>query len=285
MGYGDEIIASGHAYAAHIKTRKRVVILDIGGNPRTHEMWNGLDYIVNPKKESFDLFLNDFVSIKNGGKCRPYISYPFTVELGCTYSGWKCSDHVGKIVFSQEELEFARKIDKQERINPYYAHVLIEPTLMVHKANPNKQWGRNKWQELVTTCVIRARSNRKSRFQFFQVGTTPADCLDDVRYIQTPTFRHGAAVLATMDACVLPEGGLAHAAGALHKPAVVLFGGAVDPIAMGYPWHSHIVDTGPLSPCGKWQPCGHCAEVWERLSPQTVADKLIALLSYTKAKT
>jgi len=58
---------------------------------------------------------------------------------------------------------------------------------------------------------------------------------------------------------------------------IVLFGGAVDENAMGYPWHENVVDRGTGSPCGKWEPCEHCAAIWERLTPQTVFDRFSQL--------
>lgn len=264
MGIGDEIIASGCAAREHGRTGKRVVICGLGGAPRWHEMWEGLNYIVNPMKE--DVMLADYASIINGGKCRPYIQYPFTVELGCTYNKtFRCTNNIGQIAFTLEETTFAFKHElATEKYN-----VLVEPNL-ADKSNPNKQWGFGNWQELVQL--------NRSLINWVQIGDGSGRLLDGVTFIQTPTFRHGAAVLARMHASILPEGGLMHAAGALNKAAVVLFGGATDPYVMGYPMHVKIFDDHESSPCGRWQPCGHCLNYWMTLTPNKVLRKLQLLL-------
>jgi ADP-heptose:LPS heptosyltransferase len=139
------------------------------------------------------------------------------------------------------------------------------------KANQNKDWGRDKWQVLADILALDGH-------KLVQIGSIETRPLKGVRLIVTPTFREGAAVLSRAVAAVLPEGGLHHAAAVVNVPAVVLFGGAIDPQATGYDSHVNLADDGPLSPCGIWRYCPHCAEIWRKLQPETVASALRAML-------
>jgi ADP-heptose:LPS heptosyltransferase len=149
--------------------------------------------------------------------------------------------------------------------------VIVEPTL-TERTNPNKQWGRAKWQELT-------RILNDNGYRIVQIGPNADDILDGSQFIETPTFRVGAAVLQHSIGAILPEGGLHHAAGMLRKRVVVLFGGAVDVNATGYEDHINIVRGDA---CGNWLHCDHCKEIWAALQPREVADRFIDSLSPTE---
>jgi len=257
LSYGDEIMAGGHALAIHKETGKRVRIADLYGRTRWSGLWYNLDWIVVPGEDE-----SGAAMVVNGPFCRPYISYPFTIESGCRFTGWRARDHLGALRFSSEEWSFANKAGLE-------AFVVIEPNIPV-RSNPNKQWGREKWQALVDFFY--------GGVPFVQLGPPGTEILRGVRHIETPTFRHAAALLTMADAIIVPEGGLHHAAGALALDAIVLFGGSPSVEATGYPWHENIADTSPLAACGRWSPCDHCAEFWRDLAPEFVARKLAALL-------
>lgn len=255
MSYGDEIMASGHAFSTHIRTGRRVRIHGRDGGQRWSDLWNGLDWIAAPEDPD-----DSTVSIDNGPGCRPYIAYPFTREDGCRYSGWRVRDHIGALNLTADEARFAAAaVGSGGR-----PIVLLEPNL-APEANPNKQWGWSRWQDLADRLAA------NHGFELVQVGPAGTPTLGGVRLIETPTFRQGAAVIERVTLSVLPEGGLHHAAGVLRRRAVVLFGGAVDVQATGYPWHRNLVDDGPESPCGAWTPCSHCDAAWARLMPEKVA--------------
>jgi ADP-heptose:LPS heptosyltransferase len=256
MSFGDEIMASGHALSVHRQTGGRVVIVGRNGRARWSDLWNGLPWIVQPDENR-----SGAAAIQNGPQCRPYIAYPFSREIGCRYSGWRAQDHVGEIRFTPEETDFAARVTSDIE-----GFVLIEPGVP-EQSNPNKQWGRAKWQAL--TDILRDQGRI-----VVQVGAPGTDTMTGAKLIETPSFRYGAAILALAGHAILPEGGLHHAAGALRRPAIVLFGGAVDVAATGYPWHTNVVDNGSHSPCGAWSPCDHCADVWAKLTPEHVASFL-----------
>lgn len=255
MGVGDEIMASGHARVEWERTGKRVHVLDYHRRPRWDDLWDGLPWIAKPGESG------DFARIMNGPQCRPYVQYPFTIRRGQRWTGWRARDHIGAIAIRPSEQTVANRM--RAALGPF---VVIEPTLL-HKSNPNKQWG--KWAELLAILTARGHT-------VVQLGPDPRAALKGIRrFVRTSTFRQAAAVLNQAQAAVLPEGGLHHAAAVLGVPAVVLFGGYISPETTGYPSHINIAEG---EPCGRWRHCEHCADVWQRLSPDYVADQLEQLL-------
>lgn len=256
MGVGDEIMAAGHARVVSEETGKRVHILDYHRRPRWDPLWAGLPWIAKPAERG------DFARIMNGPQCRPYVQYPFTRRHGQRWTGWRARDHVGAIALTEAETAFARRVSGS--IGPF---IVIEPTLL-EKSNPNKQWG--KWSELLGVLIERGHV-------VVQMGPDRTAVLPGIRnFVRTSTFRDAAAVLSRAQAAVLPEGGLHHAAAVLGVPAVVLFGGYISPETTGYPGHINIAEG---EPCGKWMRCDHCADIWQRLSAEYVADQLETLLT------
>jgi ADP-heptose:LPS heptosyltransferase len=144
-------------------------------------------------------------------------------------------------------------------IGPY---LLIEPDVKP-LSTPNKKWGLDRFAELVASMpdvtFVRAHGDECAPFP-------------SVRNVYTRTFRDACGVLAASDGYVGNEGGLHHAAAALCRPAVVIFGGFISPITTGYASHTNIADHGPGSPCGRWLPCKHCAAAMAKITVAQVAD-------------
>lgn len=252
-------MASGHARAEFLRTRRRVKILDARGRARWDPIWEGLPYIARPLERGC------FATIRNGAQCRPYVQYPFNHAIGQKWTSWRARDHMGEIALSDSEKRAAEKL-----VAGGGAFVVIEPTIG-EKKNQNKQWGRDNWLALADMLLA-------AGFNVLQLGPAAAPIRPGVRYVVTPTFREATAVLNLARAAVLPEGGLHHAAAVLGVPAVVLFGGYIDPEVTGYPSHVNIVDDGVGSPCGSWVECRHCAAVWARTKPADVFASFIDLI-------
>ena len=259
MGIGDEIIASGHARKAFEKDGRRVVIVDKLSRPRWSSLWQGLSWIVPPGQippvsEVKRLKREDVQLVRNGPQCRPYIQYPFNRRIGMRYSGWRVRDNLGFIQLKEVEVAFAAEVAKQ-----LGKFVIVEP-LVKPQANPNKQWGRARWQDLANV-LIREGMNP------VQIGPPGTAVLQGVTLVETPDFRFGTAVMKFARWSFLPDGGLHHAAGVLGMPATVLWGGTNDPNILGYPDHENIYFP---SVCGNWRPCAHCHSVWRAISPDYV---------------
>lgn len=246
VGIGDEIMAGALARQKHIETGKRVRILDRFGAVRLHQVWQGLDYIAHPADNG------QFAELVNGPSARPYIRAKHADRWEWDYA---YRAPLGELHLWPDEREFAVNARAQ-----YY--VVVEPHLK-RKSSPNKDWGWRRWNRLV--FELERRNVRVA-----QVGPAGTALLDGVKFIETPTFRHAAAVLAQSRGAVLPEGGLHHAAAALGVPAVVLFGGYIAVEMTGYECHLNIGAAG-TDACGSRTPCGHCAAWMARIEPGSVA--------------
>ncbi len=262
MSYGDEIMACGQALSLARETGKRVRIVDAGGKRRWDDLWRNIPEIIHPRDR-----VRDCSVLRNGVGARPYLDYTNEDGIRASHTGWRARDHIGRIVFDADEIEFAEKA-----CHGFGSFILIEPNVAKASAtvrwdsNPNKQWGRDRWQQLV----------RLMKLPVVQVGANGTEVLDGAYFIPTATFRLGAAVLQRATLSILPESGLHHAAAALGKKAVVLFGGLISPETTGYPFH---INISRGEPCRMLVPCKHCEEIWQTISPEEVADRASELLA------
>lgn len=249
MGWGDELMAAGHAARVSREANgAKVVILDRYGRARFHELWEGLDFISPVKTKGA-------IEIQNGSGCRPYIEYPFTIEGGCRFTGWRARDH--RPVVSPKLVG--------ERVNKGF--VYIEPTIK-QLANPNKQW--HGWQAVVDALPD---------VGFLQSGPDEGHVNmlrgQNVAYAVSRDFIKAMRYLNQAALYLGPEGGMHHASAAMGVPAVVIFGGALSLEATGYPDH---VNFGGEAPCGRWEPCAHCADVMKAITVDQVVHAVKELL-------
>lgn len=239
MGWGDELMAAGQAARVSRETGgRRVAILDRHGQARVHEIWEGLDFISPVKGPGIE-------TVRNGAGCRPYIEYPFT-SAGHGYTAWRARDN--RPVISP------RLAARAPADAPF---VLIEPTIKA-LANVNKQW--HGWQAVVDAMPGVA-------FVQCRPPGAPGAPLRGVQVVQTSAFLDAVRVLGRAALYLGAEGGMHHAAAALNVPAVVIFGGSPSVQATGYPDHTNL---GGRTPCGRWQPCAHCAEIMNAITPESV---------------
>lgn len=259
MGMGDEIMAAGQAERLFQQDGIRVAICDKRRQVRWSELWEGNPAIASP---SYVAMGGSHVRITNGVGCRPYIKYPFTSERGMRFTHWRSRDHVGTLYLTDAELKIGRII--RDAVGPF---LLLEPDVKP-LSTPNKRWGLEKFSAVVKALpevtFIRAHGHECRPFP-------------GVRNIHTLTFRDACGILAASDGYVGTEGGFHHAAAALGKPGVVIFGGFISPKTTGYPSHINLTDTGIGSPCGRWKQCEHCTRAMEGISVEDVVGAVRAL--------
>lgn len=248
MGYGDELMVSGHVRAMQLKDPRKVRLEY--GKP----LWNEV-FDHNPRIAlSGDLDVQVYRPRVNG--LRPYCTGKFTDKwVWCDYAPL-----AGEIYFQRGEVAFA------EHFAP---DVVIEPNLK-SKASPNKDWGRERWARLIQ--MMRAAGMRP-----VQLGPVGTQVIPGAEWIETPSFRLAAAILKRARGAVLSEGGMHHAAAAVGLRSVVIFGGYISPRQTGYEMHTNIFTGG--KPCGMRIPCKHCKKAMEQITPEMVIGELQALLA------
>jgi ADP-heptose:LPS heptosyltransferase len=252
MGMGDELMVTGEVKrrAAGQPVDRKFAIFDVrkGGIHRWHELWEGNPRIAFPGTHYDE-------QVYNHGGGRPYI-----VSKSEFRWVWKVyRPEPGELFFNSEEQKW-RDFTRGK--------VIIQPTVK-QGASPNKQWGLERWAQLV---------GMTPRVPWLQLGTGVEPRIPGVPVLRTPTFRLACAALSGASAAVLQEGGLHHAAAALNIPAIVIFGGFISPAVTGYQSQVNLfLQTAehPLG-CGMRQPCRHCAKAMAVFTPQHVKNELEA---------
>lgn len=235
-----------------------VTLCDANGVPRWHYLWQDNPAIYVPE-QPLQPFKPPYILTGKGHL--PYLEYPYSEQTGWRFSKtWKASDHRARLYLTSDEFGYGTNL-----LKALGEYVLVEPSGRDRK-NRNRCWPFPKWQSLVTLL------NEMLPWPLVQLDHQAADRLAGVGLVENHDFRQACGVLSGARLFIGPEGGLAHAAAALGIPAVVLWGGCVDAIALGYPEHINLVYQHPKTPCGSLAPCAHCDEGWTALTPDHVLE-------------
>lgn len=262
MGFGDEIMAAGHAQRVYDEDpSRRVAICDVRGRPRWSEIWDGNPIIASPSAVAGGEPVH---RIANAVGCRPYLEYPFTERGGSHFTAWRACEHLGRLYLTVDELNRGKAIARR-----YDRYIVVEPS-PIATSNVNKAWPASRFARLVAEYPDVA---------FVQLMHPESKPLWNVALVPVRTFREACGILQYAAAYVGPEGGLHHAAAVLNVPAVVIFGGCMSVRTTGYPTHLNLADDGPETPCGRWVPCAHCRDAMDRITVDVVAGALETVLA------
>lgn len=245
IGYGDEIIASGHVKKMYEGTP--IMLLDKFGRARLPVPKTETSVWMNNPKIATKVSRR-YVQYTNGPSCRPYIlGYNSKKKQWTWNEDYSVNDYVGEIMLTTREAK--------QKSGDY---ITIEPNI-----NPrntiNKDWGIKNYQSVVDEL-----SKHIEVVQLFKSG----EVLNNVTIARPRTFRDAAGYINGAKFHIGTEGGLHHAAAALGKPAIVIFGGYISPRITGYDFHHNF---GEDESCGSFKPCSHCREAMKRIS----ADQII----------
>lgn len=239
-------MALGRIEAIYAATGHQVRVEALGGFSRDHAAWHHHP-AYNPQGHK---------RITDGGGSRPYIER------------WEGS----RIIFNHAHRPRAGRMaltDEEKncwRFGRSQKFAVLAPNLK-ESASPNKQWGVEKWAQVIEKFPI----------PVFQL-TGSGELLPGARFFHTPTFRHAAAVIARASLVLCNEGGNHHMAASMGTPAVVVFGSFVPPLVTGYAGHiNHAVETDE-GYCGRWEPCAHCKKSMETITVGMVKDSALQLL-------
>lgn len=165
----------------------------------------------------------------------------------------------GEIFLTDEEKQ---KYADEEKYGDMADFIYIEPNTK-GTFGGNKDWGFERWQS-----VVRSLPGIK-----FVQGKGRA--LSGVKQIDTGSFREACALLSRGSAFVGTDGGLHHAAAALGKRAVVVWGGLVSPKILGYPNHINL-HSGTHS-CGSTTSCKHCRQALDWVTVEMVREAIMSI--------
>ncbi|HMU15821.1 MAG TPA: hypothetical protein PKC95_00120 [Thauera aminoaromatica] len=227
------------ALAQAQKHLARVQIVGRAQERRWHPLWEGSNIARLGE-------VGDFPAIVNGPGCRPYVDYRRSTKDRWAFTAWRCRR--ARLPALSPDPRAA-------------GTVLIEPHLKP-TASPNKQWGR--WAELVASYP---------EVRWAQPGNAGTRWLPGVEPLETRDFTDACRLLLACDSAVLPEGALHHAAAALGRRVVVLFGGMIRPANTGYDEHINLAVDDPEA-VGWRVRHPACARAWSRITPDVVRTAL-----------
>jgi ADP-heptose:LPS heptosyltransferase len=242
IGFGDDFIVTSIVKKAYAKHNKPICVGD-GRDIKWEEVFDN-----NPKLSK--AVYPGAVWVNNVMFNRPYIDNLKTTPERVVYNpNFKAEP--GEIFLT--DAERGRFKDS--------GFIYIEPNIK-GSFGGNKDWGFEKWQEVVKHLPYRFIQGKGRK-------------LDGVEQIQTGSFREACALLERSDFFVGTDGGLHHAAAALGKRAVVVWGGLVSPKILGYDAHINL-HSGTHS-CGSPKACAHCRKALDWITVDMVCDAIRSL--------
>ena len=137
--------------------------------------------------------------------------------------------------------------------------ILIEPHIK-GSFSGNKAWFWDRWQDVANKLP-----------NVMQIGDRNKKPLKNVKRVHTGDFRQALAVVSQASLVITTDGALHHAAAALGKPAVVLWGARTHPKILGYDSHVNLY-TGAGESCGSMIPCKHCEDAMKRITVEMVLE-------------
>lgn len=281
MGYGDKLMALGDAEAMYLANPSLPVAIGNGKDVDWCELSHGLPFLAT--QEQVDAG-NPVQWVYSFPSNRPYIDYDAMrkeLEYNCIMPPrkpkhlvkllgryiWK-SDYRPRpapIIFTPAEQEIIAEWSK----SPF---IVVEPFIKP-RAPVNKQWPLARYRELILRLSKDVRVIQMS-------APVHIETFPGATRVRPDSFRQAIAYLAASKGYVGAEGGLHHAAAAAGKPAVVLFGGFVDPQVTGYESHVNLVG-GTRSFCGtRGRECAHCQTAMSQISVHEVYTHARNLLAH-----
>ena len=265
MGYGDDLMVTGEVKSLQQKYPNSKFIVGDGKQSFWSEIYENNKAIIDSNQ--IDDY-KDIVWINNYPNHRPYRVYDKkTHTIKYTWNNtFKAKK--GEIFFTNQELDFSTNIYDEIRKKISNKKIIhIEPNLKLKKGFMNRDWGFDKWQQVV--------NGLKDDFVFFQSSFGKDKILQNVINLHNVNFRKSCALLSNADLFIGIEGGMHHAAAALNKKAVVIFGGFIDPLVTGYGFHNNIYVDIDGSPCGSRVICQHCKDCIKEIDLSNLKNLII----------
>lgn len=262
MGFGDQLMATGLAKGAKARG-KRIAFGD--GNKILWDHYSDVIFRGNPNvarpgsEQDDDL---EWIHFYRGH--RLYNRHDVAANKWVWSPKWRPKP--GELFFAPDEMHATYSLPK-----PY---ILVEPHASNWKVqSTNKQWPLARYVEVI-------RLLKKDGHHVVQLKQGLQ--LPRTYPVESPSFRHAAAIISKASLFIGSEGGLHHAAAAGGIPAVVIFGGWIPPQVTGYDFH---VNLAHGKPCGSLFPCPHCQKAMEAISVEQVYEAAQRLLNGRQERT
>jgi ADP-heptose:LPS heptosyltransferase len=262
MGLGDWIMATAEARRLKQAFPDAKVVIGDGKAMRWEHFFDGNPNLTKPE----DVKPGDEVAwVYSHAGNRPYLDYGKCTD---THQAFRedFRPTPGEIHIGDNFKLWADQKLKEAKVHGPF--IILEPNTKGTMGG-NKDWPFDRWQELVRK-IGRATS-------VVQLGAADKRALSGVHRIPTHNFISALAIMDRAKLVVTTDGGLHHAAAAMNKPAVVIWGSRTNPKILGYPQHKNLYSGDGVS-CGAIVPCRHCREGMEAITVDQVWEAVKSLL-------
>jgi hypothetical protein len=289
MGYGDELMAIGDAWRVHqADPRRRRVAIGDGRRLRCDhpELRRGLDtFIASPEDLEARPDLPWVISYRG---VRPYHDHdgmravlrqlePLRSRLPGASAPGRIVGRLGRYMFRMDYRPTPAPIVLDEREQQLHASwrqrrfIIIEPNIKP-AASAGKQWPVERYAEVASAL--------SKVVEVWQVaGPNGGLALPGVPALPRTTFRDMLPIMKAAQLYIGAEGGLHHAAAAMHTRAVVIYGGYTPPEVTGYAGHVCLTGSATYA-CGVHVgECLHCADAMRSITPAEVVSHARRMLA------
>ena len=283
MGYGDEIMATGFARLIKLENEDSQVV--IGDEKRQigtiSKVFLGNPYISNPQKLIKE---KKVIWVNHSRFFRPYINYKETTKKKYAWN----SNHKaipGNLFFSKDEkkkasndlLTILKKWNEKFQTKPKKI-IFFENSFRISKFDFQKDRDEAIYKynlQLPNEKLIQIINSLKEYLfvQSVHEDSYLINCENVFHY--KSNFREACSLLNISELYFGTHGGLSHAAAALNKKAVVIFGGWIDPLVVGYSFHNNIYVDIDGSPCGSRVICQHCKDCIQKIDLSNLKNLII----------
>jgi ADP-heptose:LPS heptosyltransferase len=244
VGIGDWILATAEAKHYNEKHGLPVAFK----SPKTGKFFWSEVFRNNPRILKNPYPGQKFVAIHNASGSRPYIEAITPERI------------IFNLDFRAEPGELFLTAEEKQSWIP--GAVIIEPHTKDKEFSRNKAWPWERWQDLVDSVDL----------PWVQVGDPEMRSLNGVRRVHTKSFRDALGYVNAASLVVTTDGALHHAAAALGKPAVVLWGGLAPHTVLGYDFHTNICHAEKA--CGSLFSCKHCQDAMASITVEEVREAI-----------
>ena len=269
MGVGDALMASGEVKELRKKNPDAKFIIGDGKRSYWNEVFDHNPHIIRGSE------INNYTQIiwiNNYEGNRPYRNYGD--EFPKDNYNWKKTfrPKKGEIFFNNDEKKLSEKVISSIKKKIGNKKIIyIEPHVKKRLGYENRDWGINKWQDVVLKL--------KDQFEFIQITYGENIPLKGCINIHGLNFRNSVAVLSKCDLFIGTEGGMHHAAAATSRKSIVIFGGHISPEITGYNDQINLYTNSEKSPCGVKTVCKHCKESMGKISTEMVVNQIKKILN------
>ena len=164
------------------------------------------------------------------------------------------------------------------RLHDHYRHEfrdLPRPWIILNRKagpwSPNKNWPDAHWRELIGRLVRWASVIETGKGVAVEPPGVQASYVNLVDKLSLEAL---AAATAAADLHAGPDSGPMHLAAAFDVPAVVIFGGYIEPSCTSYPGNIDLYSPVPCAPCWLTELCPFGHPCLHQITPQQVEEAL-----------